>query len=76
MKVLQFFKNLFHQHRWEFVRGDWIKGHEGKVSLTVRGCACGLHQEMCHYKDFAITFLEREWHEPLTPKYPQEPAHD
>lgn len=69
--MIKWLKKVFHRHRWEFVRGDWIKGHEGKASLTVRGCSCGLHQEMMHMKEFGMTFLEREWHETLVPAYPR-----
>jgi thiamine monophosphate kinase len=70
--MIAWLKKLLHRHRWEFVGGDWVKGHKGSVSLTIRGCACGVHQEMMHMKEFGMTFLEREWHEPLIPKYPKE----
>lgn len=70
--MIAWLKKVFHRHHWEFVSGDWVKGHEGKVSLTVRGCSCGLHQEMLHMKDFGMTFLERSWNQPLVPKYPKE----
>lgn len=65
-------KHKLHRHSWEFVGGDWVKGHEEKVSLTVRGCACGVHQEIMHMKRFGISTLEREWRElPMVPKYPR-----